>query len=113
MKVTLGLFLSLAVLAINAQGPTVTEGLLAAQEDLALSHRFFEQTVFANRNLVSTYLYRINREIIDSHIDTYAFIKETGRSTLDSIEAKIPESSEEEVVCVNRIINRWNLQKLR
>jgi hypothetical protein len=113
MKATLGLFLTLAVVAINAQGPTVTDGLMAAQEDLSLTHRFFEQTVFLNRNQVSAYLYRINREIIDSHIDTYAYLKDTGLDTLARIDEKIVLADPDQIECLNRIRSRWSLQKLR
>lgn len=111
MKVTLGLFLTLVVAVTADQGPSVTDGLLAAQADLALSHRFFEQTVFLNRNQVSAYLYRINREIITSHIDTYAFIKDTGLDTIAEIEALETDATQE--ACVENVLNRWNLQKLR
>lgn len=111
MKLTFGLFLTLVVAVFGQDGPTVTEGLLAAQADLALAHRFFEQAVALNRNQISAYLYRINREIIDSHINTYAFIKDLGLDTLAEIEAL--ETTEEQEACVNNILNRWNLQKLR
>jgi hypothetical protein len=109
MKAVLGLLLTLAVAA--SANPTVTDGLLSAQQDLALSHRFFEQTVFLNRNQVSSYLYRINREIIDSHINTYGTLKNMGLDTLARIE-EFP-ATEEQRACVDNILERWSLQKLR
>jgi hypothetical protein len=110
MKAAFGLFLTLAV-AASAQGPTVTDGLLAAQDDLALTHRFFEQTVFLSRNQVSAYLYRINREIIDSHINTYGFVKNLGLETLAEIEGF--EATEDQQSCIDNVLERWNLQKIR
>lgn len=87
MKLALGIFLTLVASAVAQE--TVTEGLLRAQAELALGHEFFETAFFLNRGQVSAYLYRINREIIDSHIDTYEFIKLTGiaaREELDALE---------------------------
>lgn len=110
MRSVILIVLTLAVAAF-AQNQTVTEGLLSAQADLALGHRFFEQTISLNRNQISAYLYRVNREIITSHIDTYAFIKNLGLETIAEIEG-LPTNKESEA-CVNNILNRWNLQKLR
>jgi hypothetical protein len=110
MKAVFGLFLTLAV-AASAQGPTVTDGLLAAQEELATANKFFEQTVFLNRNQVSSYLYRINREIIDSHINTYSSIKTLGLDTLAAIEEF--EADDYQRGCIENVLERWNLQKLR
>lgn len=108
MKAVFGLFLTLVV-AASAQ--TVTDGLLAAQADLAVAHRFMEQTIFLNRVQVSSYLYRINREIIDSHINTYGFIKTLGLDTLEEIENF--DASAEQQECVDNVLERWSLQKLR
>lgn len=110
MKLALGIFLTFVACAF-AQGPTVTDGLLAAQADLSLGHEFFETTIFLNRGQVSAYLYRINREIIESHIDTYAFVKNLGLSTnaeFDNFEVT-PESE----ACLNNIRRRWDLQITR
>lgn len=109
MKLTFGLFLAF-VAAVSAQ-TTVTEDFLAAQADLALGHEFFETTLFLNRGQISAYLYRINREIIDSHINTYAFIKNLGLETLEEVEA-IPRTPANEQ-CLDNIINRWDLQITR
>lgn len=108
MKFSLGVLLTFAV---AVYGQTVTEGLLSAQADLALGHEFFETTLFLNRGQISAYLYRINREIIDSHINTYAFIKNLGIETRTEFEA-IP-STPENTDCLNNILNRWDLQVVR
>jgi hypothetical protein len=110
MKLALAIFATLAV-ATSAQGPTVTDGLLATQEDLALGHEFFETTIFLNRGQVSAYLYRINREIIDSHINTYAFIKELGLATIEEFDALVPTPENED--CLNNVRRRWDLQITR
>lgn len=107
MKLTLAIFLTCAV-AVYGQGPTVTDELLAAQSDLALGHEFFETTLFLNRGQISAYLYRINREIIDSHINTYAFIKLLAYSTRDEFD--LIESNEFNEECLNTVRNRWELQ---
>jgi len=110
MKFAIGLLLAF-VAAASAQDQTVTEMLLEAQEDLALGHEFFETTLFLNRGQISAYLYSINREIIESHINTYAFIKTTGIETREQFEAipRTPESAQ----CLDNIINRWDLQVTR
>lgn len=69
--------------------PSVTEGLLSAQRDLRLSHRFFETSFYLNRDETSAYMYRINREVVKSHIDSYEFIKTLAfeaREEIDAIE---------------------------
>lgn len=110
MKLTLAIFLSFAV-AVFGQGGTVTDGFLAAQADLSLGHEFFETTLFLNRGQISAYLYRINREIIDSHINTYAFIKNLGLETLAEFETL--QSTPENEECLNNVLRRWDLQVTR
>jgi hypothetical protein len=110
MKLALGIFLTFFVSAL-AQGQTVTDGFLTAQADLALGHEFFETTIFLNRGQVSAYLYRINREIIESHINTYAFVKELGISTNEEFESL--ERTPETEACLNNIRRRWDLQITR
>lgn len=110
MKLTLAIILSCAV-AVFGQDGTVTEGFLSAQADLSLGHEFFESTLFLNRGQISAYLYRINREIIDSHINTYAFIKNLGLETRAEFEAL--ESTTESEECLNNVLRRWDLQVTR
>lgn len=110
MKLLLGVLLTFVV-AVYGQGPTVTEGLLEAQADLALGHEFMETTLFINRGQISTYLQFINREIIDSHINTYQFVKELGletRAEFETIERTVENSQ-----CLDSILNRWDLQTVR
>lgn len=109
MKLTFGLFLTLVGAALAQT--TVTEDFLAAQADLALGHEFFETTLFLNRGQISAYLYRINREIIDSHINTYAFIKNLGLETIEEFDAiPVTENNRE---CLENVRNRWDLQTVR
>jgi hypothetical protein len=94
-----------------AQNETVTEGLLAAQADLSLSHSFFETVFAVNREQISDSLHLLNEGVISSHIDTYAFIKNLGiqmRAEIDAIE--VTPLNEE---CVADLINRLNLQLSR
>ncbi|CRK96220.1 CLUMA_CG009647, isoform A [Clunio marinus] len=110
MKFTLGIFLIFFVGAL-AQDETVTDGFIRAQGELSLTHEFFETTLFLNRGQISSYLYRINREIITSHIDTYAFIKTRGIDALAEINA-IPETPNN-AECLGSLRNRWDLQVTR
>lgn len=110
MKLTLAVLLTLVV-ATLAQHDTVTEGLLAAQADLALGHEFFETTLFLNRGQISAYLYRINREIIDSHINTYFNVKMLGlRTQAEFLEIPVTPESEQ---CLDGVRRRWDLQTVR
>lgn len=115
MKFTFGIFLTFIGVVLSQTPPpndtTVTEGLLSAQADLSLGHEFFETTLFLNRGQISAYLYRINREIIDSHINTYAFVKNLGLETQAEFEdIQVTEENEQ---CLANIINRWDLQVVR
>lgn len=113
MKLTLGIFLvcSLGFFAVNGQDDEirqVTADLLAAQADLSIGHRFFETAIYLNRGQISSYLQFINRAIIDSHIDTYAYVKNLGIETMEEIDGF--ETDEDSAACVARIRNRWDLQ---
>lgn len=109
MKFTLAVFVIFVAGALSQT--TVTEDLLTAQADLALGHEFFETAFFINRGQVSSYLYRVNREIITSHIDTYSIIKNTGIAALAELNAL--ETTPDNQACVNSIISRWELQVTR
>lgn len=88
--------------------PDVTQDLQRAQEDLQLTHSFVEESIFLNRGQVSTYLDRINRQILDSHIDTYEFIKTIGNNVTAEIQGiEVTDFNEE---CINFLQNRWDLQ---
>lgn len=111
MKLLLGVLLTFAVAVYGQEDITVTEGLLGAQDDLALGHEFCETVLFINRGQVSTYLQFINREIIESHVNTYQFIKELGLDTQAEFEAipRTPNNAE----CLDAILRRWDLQTTR
>lgn len=86
----------------------ITQQMLAGQADLSLGHRFFETAIYMNRAQISAYLYRINREIINSHIDTYAYIKNLGLDTRAEIEGF--ETDDDSQACIDGVLNRWDLQ---
>jgi hypothetical protein len=113
MKLILGIFLIFTVGSVISQDDLheSTEQLLASQSDLSLGHRFMETAIFLNRAQISAYLYRINREIINSHIDTYAFVKNLGLDTLAELDGL--QTTPENEGCVNNIRNRWTLQVTR
>lgn len=110
MKLLLGVLLTFAV-AVYGQDGTVTDGLLSAQDDLALGHEFFETLLYINRGQVSSYLQLINREIIESHINTYQYVKELGLNTLAEFERI--ERTVQNTQCLDSILNRWDLQTIR
>lgn len=58
MKLLVGILLVFAVAGSHAQGTTLSEQLLAAQADLALTHEFFETIMAINRGQLSSYMYR-------------------------------------------------------
>jgi hypothetical protein len=113
MKLILGIFLIFTVGSVISQDDLheSTEQLLAAQRDLTLGHRFFETAIFLNRAQISAYLYRINREIINSHINTYSFIKNLGLDTLAELDGLQTDADSEQ--CVNNIRSRWEMQVTR
>lgn len=76
MKLIVGILLVFAVGGAYTQQTNLVDDLLAAQADLALTHEFFETIMAINRGQLSSYMYRIGRLVIDSHMDTYAFIYE-------------------------------------
>jgi hypothetical protein len=111
MKLFLVKFLGFITAVVAQQNFTTTEELVAAQVDLTLSHRFFETSLFLNRDETSAYLYRINREVIKSHINSYAFIKTLAFEARDEIEAiEVTELNDQ---CIDDVLNRWRLQYTR
>jgi hypothetical protein len=103
--------LSFVGFVAGQEGQTVTEGLLASQDDLGHSHLFFEVSLFQNRDETSAYMYRIQREVIKSHMNSYEFIKTTALEARDEIEAI--ERTELNEQCLDDVINRWTLQYTR
>lgn len=63
------------------------------------------------RDRLSGYIYRLSREVTDSHLNAYASIKTLGIDTREELENLNPAPEDEE--CVNRILRRWEVQILR
>lgn len=110
-------FLSVALAAIllacnvQANNLTVTEDLTAAQTDLRLTHAFVETAIFINRGQLSAALSLINRAVLDSHIDSFAFIKNISMEVSAEIEAiEVNDFNEH---CLEVVANRWDLQVRR
>lgn len=112
MKLVVGILLVFAVCG-GAYGQTgLTDELLAAQADLALTHEFFETIMAINRGQLSSYIYRICRVTINSHMDTYEVIYIKGNAARTEIEALVP-NNEGEAQCIARFLARFELQKAR
>lgn len=111
MKLVVGILLIFSVGGAFSQAGLTNE-LLAAQADLALTHEFFETIMAINRGQLSSYMYRISRVIIDSHMDTYEFIYTRGNAARVEIESLEPQNPGEEA-CVQRFLTRFELQKQR
>lgn len=111
MKLVVGILLIFAVGGAYSQAG-LTDELLAAQADLALTHEFFETIMALNRGQLSSYIYRISRLVIESHMDTYEFIYTRGNAARTEIESLNP-SNDGERACVERVLRRFNLQKQR
>lgn len=111
MKLVVGILLIFAVGGAFGQAGLTNE-LLAAQADLALTHEFFETIMAINRGQLSSYIYRISRVVINSHMDTYEFIYNEGNAARTEIEALNPTNPGEEE-CVARFLRRFELQKQR
>jgi hypothetical protein len=94
MKLFFGILFSLLTVTVSQENPMMTEGLLKAQEDLILSHNFFEIFLYLNRDETSAYLYRINREVVKAHLEAI-------------------ERTELNEQCIDNVINRWHLQFTR
>lgn len=112
MKLVIGILLACSVAGTFAQDGALLEGLMSAQSDLALAHEFFE-TIFAiNRGQLSAYVYRINRLILNSHMDTFEFILTNGLEARELIEGLTAENDGQQQ-CLDRVIRRFDLQKQR
>lgn len=111
MKLLISFVLALFLSVFSIDASNVTERLLASQEDLTLSHSFFEKALAENRADVSKYIFEINRAVLDSHMETYEIIKNLAIATrreTDSI--AVNERNEK---CLKNVRNRWNLQVKR
>lgn len=113
MKLISGTVLLALLAAVASQDTetTVTEELIGAQSDLTLSHAFAETLLSVNREQISSYMNRISRELITSHVDAYGNLKDQILETNEALDAfEVTERSE---VCLNNVRNRWNLQVSR
>lgn len=113
MRGFLGFVIAAVLLFCNAHANnlTVTEDLTAAQTDLRLTHAFVETAIFMNRGQLSAALGLINRAVLDSHIDTYAFIKNIAMEVQAEIDAVDINDFNEH--CLEVLNNRWDLQVRR
>jgi hypothetical protein len=111
MKLVVGILFACVVGAF-AQGGQLTQDLLSAQRDLSVTHEFFETLMAMNRGQLSSYIYRIGRTLIDSHINTYEFILTRGLAAREEIEA-LPIENPGEQVCIENVLRRFDLQKQR
>lgn len=111
MKLVVGFLLIFAVGGAFGQAG-LTDELLAAQADLALTHEFFETIMAINRGQLSSYIYRISRMVINSHMDTYEFIYTIGNAARVEIEG-LEATNPGEEACVERYLRRFELQKQR
>lgn len=112
MKFVVGILLACFAFGANAQNGELTERLLSAQADLALTHEFFETIMGLNRGQLSSYIYRITRAVLESHLDTYEFIFTNGADARAEI-AGLEASNEAEQACLDRFSRRFELQKQR
>lgn len=92
----------------EAEPRTVTEDLLAAQDELTIGHEFAELFLVQNRGRLSNYLEDIELIALNSFIDAYSEIKINGIET-----RAIMESYEEPSFCKDNVRARWELQVTR
>jgi hypothetical protein len=108
MKLITGLLVFAFALGAYSQEETV----LTVQDELGLTHRFFETLMGLNRGQLSSYIYRVSRAVLDSHMDTYEFIFVNGAEARETINSLQPQNPAQEA-CIDQWRNRFELQKLR
>jgi hypothetical protein len=101
----------LAIMAINAQDPPVTEGLLASQADLSLGHEFFEENIAESRRELSVFIENDVRQILESHMEAYGSIKTTSIETIAAIDELEVNATTERCLAAARA--RFDLQITR
>lgn len=94
----------LFALAYGQEAPTVTEDLVAAQDELTIGHEFAEIFLVQNREILSDYLEIIEEIALDSFMDAYTYIKNEALATREAMDEY--ESS----FCKDAIRNRYELQ---
>lgn len=101
---------SICFLGVRAQ-LTATQDLTMVQQDLGITHSFTEVTIFRSRVQISKIMDRISLQLIHSHIDSYAFIKNIGFNVTDEIDAvEVTDMNER---CLDQLRNRWSLKVRR
>ncbi|CAG9799814.1 unnamed protein product [Chironomus riparius] len=108
MKLITGLLVFAFALGAYSQQETV----LTVQDELGLTHRFFETLMGLNRGQLSSYIYRVTRAVLDSHMETYEFIFVNGAEAREEINSLQPQNPGQEA-CINQWRNRFELQKQR
>ncbi|KAL7047885.1 hypothetical protein ACKWTF_003140 [Chironomus riparius] len=108
MKLITGLLVFAFALGAYSQQETV----LTVQDELGLTHRFFETIMGINRGQLSAYIYRITRALLDSHMDTYEFIFVNGAEARDHINS-LEAANEGQQMCLDTWTRRFELQKQR
>ncbi|XP_070490160.1 uncharacterized protein [Chironomus tepperi] len=108
MKLVTGLLVFALALGAYSQEDT----FLSVQDELGLTHRFFETIMGINRGQLSAYIYRITRALLNSHMDTYEFIFVNGGEARDHITSLVPENPGQQE-CLDQWIRRFELQKQR
>ena len=108
MKLITGLLVFAFALGAYSQEETV----LTVQDELGLTHRFFETLMGLNRGQLSSYIYRVSRAVLDSHMDTYEFIFVNGAEARETINSLQPQNPAQEA-CIDQWRNRFELQKQR
>lgn len=109
MKLLITIFL--AIVAVKAQDPSVTDILIASQADLSLGHAFFEKNIAVSRSDLSKFIENDVRQLLDSHMEAYGSIKQTSLETTAAIDAL--EVNEDTEACLIAIRARWELQITR
>lgn len=87
---------------------SVTDDLLAAQEQLTIGHEFSEVFLVENRQRLSDYVERIERFALDHFLNSYAEIRGIADETEELMNAFVEPS-----VCKDTIRARWALQVAR
>ncbi|XP_070490156.1 uncharacterized protein [Chironomus tepperi] len=108
MKLITGLLVFAFALGAYSQEET----LLSVQDELGLTHRFFETLMGINRGQLSSYIYRVSRAVLDSHMETYEFIYVNGAEARDTINSLQPQNPGQEQ-CIDQWRRRFELQKQR
>ena len=102
----------LLVLALALGAYSQEETLMSVQGELGLTHRFFETLMGLNRGTMSSYIYRLSRAALDSHLDTYEFIAVNGAEAREHINGLQPQNPAQEA-CIDQWRRRFELQKQR